>query len=198
METAVLPVGSTPEPVRARKLMPDGVLGMLLFVFTEAMLFAGFISAHTIVKSRAAGQMWPPFGQPRLPFEQTAVNTAALLASGLVLVFAHFAFRKRPRQAVIPLLISVLLGAFFVAAQGREWVALLAEGLTLTSSTYGAFFYVIVGAHALHAVGAIIAMAWAWFRLRAGRLTGSQLATVETFWYFVVLVWPVLYLKVYL
>ena len=178
--------------------MPDGVLGMLLFVFTEAMLFAGFISAHTIVKSRAAGQMWPPFGQPRLPWEQTAVNTGALLASGLVLVFAHFAFKKRPAQARIPLLVSVLLGAFFVAAQGREWVALLGEGLTLTSSTYGAFFYVIVGAHALHAVGAIIAMTWAWFRLQADRLTMSQLATVETFWYFVVLVWPVLYLKVYL
>jgi len=198
MESAVLPVGSRSEPERPGKLMPNGVMGMLLFVFTEAMLFAGFISAHAIVKSRAAGQMWPPFGQPRLPLEQTAVNTAALLASGLVLVFAHFAFRKRPRQALIPLLISVLLGAFFVAAQGREWVALLGEGLTLTSSTYGAFFYVIVGCHALHAVGAILAMAWAWFRLKAERLTASQLATVETFWYFVVLVWPVLYLKVYL
>jgi cytochrome c oxidase subunit 3 len=198
METAVLPVNARPEPRATTKLVPDGVMGMLLFVFTEAMLFAGFISAHTIVKSRAAGQMWPPFGQPRLPLEETAVNTVALLVSGLVLVFAHFAFRKRPRQALIPLLVAVLLGAFFVGAQGREWAALLGEGLTLTSSAYGAFFYVIVGAHALHAVGAIIAMAWAWFRLKAERLTAAQLATVETFWYFVVLVWPVLYLKVYL
>lgn len=171
---------------------------MLLFVFTEAMLFAGFISAHTIVKSRAAGQMWPPFGQPRLPLEETAVNTAALLASGLVLVFVHFAFKKDPRKARLPLLASLLLGAFFVVAQGREWVALLGEGLTITSSTYGAFFYVIVGAHALHAVGAIVAMGWAWFRLKANRLAASQLATIEVFWYFVVLVWPVLYLKVYL
>jgi cytochrome c oxidase subunit 3 len=179
-------------------MLPDGVMGMLLFVFTEVMLFAGFISAHTIVKSRAAGQMWPPFGQPRLPLEETAVNTAALLASGLVLVFAHFAFRKRPRQARIPLLISLMLGLFFVGAQGREWVALLGDGLTLTSSTYGAFFYVIVGCHALHAAGAIAAMTWAWFRLNAGRLTSSQFATVQVFWYFVVLVWPVLYLKVYL
>lgn len=197
-ETAALPMDARPEPRRGAKLMPDGVMGMLLFVFTEAMLFAGMVSAHTIVKSRAAGQMWPPFGQPRLPLEETAVNTAALLASGIILVFAHFAFRKDPRRALIPLGVSVLLGAFFVGFQGVEWMALLGEGLTLTSSQYGAFFYLIIGTHAAHAVAAIACLAWAWARLRRGRLTASQLGTVEVFWYFVVLVWPLLYLKVYL
>ena len=42
-------------------------VGMLVFIFTEAMFFAGLISAHTIVKSQVAGQLWPPYGQPRLP-----------------------------------------------------------------------------------------------------------------------------------
>lgn len=173
-------------------------MGMLLFVFTEVMLFSGMISAHTIVKSRSAGQMWPPFGQPRLPLEETALNTAALLASGLVLMFAHYAFRKEPRRALAPLAAAVLLGTFFVAFQGREWVALLGEGLTLTSSTYGAFFYLIVGTHGLHAVAAIAALAWAWWRLRGDRLTAAQFGAVQIFWYFVVLVWPFLYLRVYL
>ncbi|GMV06018.1 MAG: hypothetical protein AMXMBFR53_22950 [Gemmatimonadota bacterium] len=198
MNSAVLPVGSRPEPQPRRKLVSDGVLGMLLFVFTEAMVFAGLISAHTIVKSRAAGQMWPPFGQPRLPVEETAVNTAALLVSGLALVFAHFAFRRKPRRALIPMGVATLLGTFFVAFQGREWVALLREGLTLTSSTYGGFFYLIVGTHALHAVAAIACLGWAWVRLKGQRLTASQFGTVALFWYFVVLVWPVLYLRVYL
>jgi len=187
-----------PEPRRPAKLIADGVLGTLLFVFTEAMLFAGMISAHAIVKSQAAGQMWPPFGQPRLPVERTAINTAALIASGVLLVFAHFAFRRSRRQALIPLLFSVLLGTFFVVFQGVEWAALLQEGLTLRSSSYGGFFYLIVGTHALHAVAAILCLAWAWLRLRRGLLTSAQLGAVEVFWYFVVLVWPVLYLKVYL
>lgn len=198
MKSAVLPVGSRSEPQPRRKLVSDGVMGMLLFVFTEVMVFAGLISAHTIVKSRSAGQMWPPFGQPRLPVEETAVNTAALLASGLVLVFAHYAFRKGAKRALVPMGIAVMLGTLFVAFQGREWAALLAEGLTLTSSAYGGFFYLIVGSHALHAVAALGCLAWAWFRLKAGRLTESQFDTVGVFWYFVVLVWPVLYLKVYL
>ena len=197
-EAAALPMESRPEPRRGAKLLPDGVMGMLLFVFTEAMLFAGLISAHTIVKSRAAGQMWPPFGQPRLPLGETAVNTAALLISGIVLVFAHYAFRKEAGRALVPLGISVLLGAFFVVFQGVEWAALLSEGLTLTSSSYGSFFYLMIGTHAAHAIAAIACLAWAWLRLRRGRLTASQFGTVQVFWYFVVLVWPVLYLKVYL
>lgn len=187
-----------PEPVRSRPLVSSGVLGMLIFIFAEVMFFAGLISAHTIVKAQQAGGMWPPYGQPRLPVEDTAVNTAALLVSGIVLLLSWFAFRRERSSARIPFALSILLGAFFVYSQGIEWVALLGEGLTLQSSSYGGFFYLIVGAHALHAVGALAAMMWAWVRLHQERLTDTQFATVAAFWYFVVLVWPVLYIQVYL
>lgn len=187
-----------PEPVRREQLIPNGVMGMLMFIFTELMFFSGFISAHTIVRSQTAGQMWPPFGQPRLPAEETAVNTAALLASGLVLFLTWFAFKRDPQRARIPLILAIGLGAFFVLFQGAEWVALLGEGLTLTSSTYGAFFYVIVGAHGIHALCALSALVWMFTRLDKGTLTAHQLATVSAFWYFVVLLWPVLYWRVYL
>jgi heme/copper-type cytochrome/quinol oxidase subunit 3 len=171
---------------------------MLLFIFMEIMLFAGMISAHVIYLSQRVGQMWPPPGQPLLPAEQTAINTGALLASGIILFFARFGFAREPRRALVPLAMSVLLGAFFVISQGVEWVALIREGLTLTSSVYGAFFYLIVGAHALHAVAAILCLGWAWARLRKGALTAAHFDTVQLFWYFVVLVWPFLYYQVYL
>tara|TARA_B100000700_G_scaffold326063_1_gene436554 strand:+ start:6612 stop:7136 length:525 start_codon:yes stop_codon:yes gene_type:complete len=174
------------------------VLGVLIFIFTEIMFFSGLISAHTIVKSQAAGQMWPPYGQPRLPVGETALNSLALLVSGVVLVFTWFAFKRDPERARIPLLISIALGLVFVGFQGVEWVALLSEGLTMQSSAYGGFFYLIVGSHAIHAVGALIALIWAYDRSSKGRLTSTQLGTVSAFWYFVVLVWPVLYWQVYL
>jgi len=196
MTSAASPASTRPAPAPTRPLLPNGVMGMLMFVFTEAMLFAGMISAHAIVK--AGAQQWPPFDQPRLPREATLINTIALLYSGVALLIAHLVWRRRPEKARLPLLIAVLLGLYFVAAQGREWIALLAEGLTLTSSPYGSFFYLVVGTHALHAVAAILALVWAWQRLRTGRLTAGQLGTVEVFWYFVVLMWPVLYLQVYL
>ena len=196
--TYTYPVEQRPDPVRGESLIPSGVLGMLIFIFTEVMFFAGLISAHTIVRSQTVGQMWPPYGQPRLPVEQTALNSSALLLSGVFLVLAWFAYKRAAVSARVPLLISILLGIVFVVFQGAEWVALLAEGLTLQSSTYGGFFYLIVGAHGLHAVAALLGLIWSFKQLDQGILRASQLATVSAFWYFVVLVWPVLYWKVYL
>jgi heme/copper-type cytochrome/quinol oxidase subunit 3 len=82
--------------------------------------------------------------------------------------------------------------------QGVEWVALIGEGLTLTSSNLGSFFYLIVGLHGLHAVAALLLLAYTWRLLRRGWLVSSRLAAAEVFWYFVVGVWPILYLTVYL
>jgi heme/copper-type cytochrome/quinol oxidase subunit 3 len=186
----------TPLP---RKLAADSVFGMALFVFTEIMLFAGFISAFVIVKSSYVPGAWPPLGQPRLPMASTAVNTAALLLSGLVLYLAYRAFTRRgPRAAMAPMGLAIGLGAFFVVFQGLEWVALLRQGLTLTSSQLGAFFYLIVGAHALHATAAMVALVVYWLALRRGALRRSSFQAVMLFWYFVVLMWPVIYWQVYL
>jgi cytochrome c oxidase subunit 3 len=93
---------------------------------------------------------------------------------------------------------AVALAAFFVVFQGMEWLGLLRQGMTLTSSQLGSFFYVIIGAHALHAVAAIVALSISYVLLQMGRLTRTQLSAVQLFWYFVVLVWPFLYWKVYL
>jgi len=182
---------------RRRQIAPNGVIGMLIFVFAEVMFFAGLISAHTIVRSSALAG-WPPPGQPRLPFAETALNTVALLASGVVLFLAHRAFTRDIARSARLLLAAIGLGTFFVVFQGVEWVALLREGLTLTSSTHGAFFYLIVGAHALHAVAALGALGYCQARLWRRELVLTQLMAAEVFWYFVVAVWPLLYLRVYL
>ncbi len=179
------------------QILPSAVLGMLIFVMCETMLFAGLISAFTIVRTSALGA-WPPPGQPRLPLEETAINTAALLLSGVLLYLAHRAFRREPGSARRPLLISIGLGAFFVIFQGFEWAALLREGLTLTSSNHGSFFYLIVGMHALHAVAALIVLVYVWDRLRRSRPISSLFYGAQVFWYFVVGLWPILYLRVYL
>jgi heme/copper-type cytochrome/quinol oxidase subunit 3 len=183
-------------PLRRNAIGPSSVIGTLIFVVTELMLFAGFLSAFTI--TRAAYNTWPPIGQPRLPMEETLLNTAALLASGVVLFFANRAFLRDPQSAKKPMLISLALGVFFVGFQGVEWFRLLKQGLSLTSSNHGAFFYVIIGTHAAHAVAAIIALALATLSLMRGRLQHSTFLAVQVFWYFVVGVWPVLYLRVYL
>jgi cytochrome c oxidase subunit 3 len=182
-----------------RRFAHNGALGMALFVFCEVMLFSGFVSAYMVVQGSAMPGMWPPPDQPRLPIERTALNTLALLASGVLLFFGGRRFRRSgPAAAQSWMLGALVLGAAFVLFQGFEWVALLRHGMTLTSSQLGSFFYVIIGTHALHAVAAILALGWSVAAMRARRLNESTLAAVEMFWYFVVLVWPLLYWKVYL
>jgi cytochrome c oxidase subunit 3 len=195
MQENVLPFPRRVVP-RRQPLGPNAVVGMLIFVVTELMLFAGFISAFTI--TRAAYNTWPPIGQPRLPAGETLLNTAALLLSGVSLVLAHRSFDRQPQRTGRYLLGSLLLGLFFVVFQGAEWVALLRDGLTLTSSNHGAFFYLIVGTHGLHALAAILALGIVYLKFRRGSLQRTTFFAVEVFWYFVVGVWPVLYLRVYL
>jgi cytochrome c oxidase subunit 3 len=169
---------------------------MVIFVITELMFFAGFISAFTIMRGSAV--IWPPPGQPRLPVAETAFNSVLLLASGLILFAGARRFRSQPDRTRQVLLVALLFGAAFVALQGREWVQLLAQGLTIQSSALGSFFYLIVGVHALHAVVAIGVLFQLWLRMGRESVPRPTLAAAEIFWYFVVGVWPVLYWRVYL
>lgn len=199
METTgtVLHIARKLPAARRRQIAPNGVIGMLIFVVAEVMFFSGLISAHAIVKTTALNG-WPPPGQPRLPVQETLINTAALLASGVILYYAQRAYTRNVEAAKRPLLLAILLGVFFVAFQGVEWVGLLREGLTITSSTHGGFFYLIIGTHGLHAVAGVLVLLWAYFRLLRGELLGSELLTAEIFWLFVVGMWPILYWRVYL
>jgi heme/copper-type cytochrome/quinol oxidase subunit 3 len=183
-----------------RTTVSNGVLGVLVFVAAEVMLFAGFASAFLIGKASAGALAWPPLDQPRLPVAATALNTVVLVASGVVLALSQRAFRTAPagRRAHRLVTLALGLGGTFVALQGYEWLGLVRFGLTLTSSSYGSFFYLIVGAHAVHAVAAIAALAWATVRLTTRGLAAEAFATVAVFWYFVVALWPPLYGLVYL
>jgi heme/copper-type cytochrome/quinol oxidase subunit 3 len=195
-------VRSAPRPApRARqKVVPDEVLGVTILVLSELMFFAGLMSAFTI--ARAAAPEWPPPGQPRLPLEETAINTVALVISGGLAWWAGRRFhRLGPGSARWPLLAAIGLGAFFVLFQGGEWVAMLREGLTLTSSTAGSFFYLIVGVHGLHVLFGLAVLGWSFWAVARGAVDAAKTAdrfwAARVFWYFVVGLWPFLYWRVY-
>jgi cytochrome c oxidase subunit III len=182
---------------RTKHAVPTGVLGMIIFIGTEVMFFTGLISAHVIMKAHASAG-WPPPNQPRLPVEATAIMTALLILSGILMIPAARCLAvKKLRASAVCLWLGIGLGTAFVVGQGIEWARLLHFGLTMTSSSYGACFYLLIGAHAIHAIAALAGLFYVANRLRRGTLTGSALWTAQAFWYFVVLVWPVLYYMVY-
>jgi cytochrome c oxidase subunit 3 len=183
--------------VNRREVVPSSVLGMLLLAASELMFFAGLFSAYTISRAGSTPGLWTLPDAPRLPAASTAVNTAALLASGILVFVAQRQHRARAGSASRTLFAAWALGAMFVVLQGREWVALLSQGLTMFSGGLGAFFYLIVGTHALHAVAALIGLGVAWWRMTRGTLTPGFFLGAQTFWYFVVGIWPIIYARVY-
>jgi heme/copper-type cytochrome/quinol oxidase subunit 3 len=183
--------------LRREPVIDSAVLATLIFIVTEVMLFAGLISGLEIVRANHVGP-WPPPDQARLPIEAIAFNTLVLLASGVFLYLAGRAYKRQPITAKTPFAIAIGLGAFFVVFQGVEWVRLIGEGLTMTSSTLGAFFYLIVGMHALHASATIVILCRLWLRLSRLKLQPGAFKAAQAFWFFVVGLWPILYLRVYL
>ena len=188
--------GSSGQPDGSAPRLPNRVIAVTLVVITETMLFAGLISAHIRFVSDQVGAFWPPLDQPPLPVAETAVGSMALLLSGCALLWARLSYRAASRRAPSFLLAAFVLGAGFLGFQGIQWVGLIREGLDL-SSAYGAFFYLIVGLHSLHTAGTLVWLAEAWTRLRRGVLTPGHFAAVQVFWYFAVLIWPVIYFQVY-
>ena len=183
---------------RRTPLVPSAVFGTLVFVGTELMFFMGLISAYMVIKAGAGN--WVPPESVRLPVAATAFNTAMLLLSGVSLFVAGRQAKKEGMSSpkvMRSYLIALLLGGFFVAYQGYEWVQLVRFGMTMTSGIFGACFFLLIGAHGIHALGALIAMAWFFGKMKQGTLSIETLMGMQVFWFFVVGIWPILYGLVY-
>ncbi|MFI5396141.1 MAG: heme-copper oxidase subunit III [Candidatus Binatia bacterium] len=180
--------------------VPNAIIGILVFLAAEAMLFAGLISAFLVLRANSAG--WPPPDQPRLPVEVTAVNTLILLLSAYTMHRAVQAIRTdRIRQLIWWLLRTGLLGMLFLTVQGAEWIRLVGYGLRINSSAYGATFYTVIGCHGLHAFGGLVVLLAVLWKALHGRYSARDHVAVEVcrlYWSFVVGIWPVLYVLVYL
>lgn len=180
----------------------NAYVGMLLFIGADVMFFAGLIGAFIVFRFGALE--WPSPEQPRLPIGVTGVNTAILLLSGYTMLRTWRILQNWNRLKVTKgLTFTAVLGLIFLIVQGFEWGRLLQFGLTLSSSIYGATFYVIIGCHALHVLGAIVWLMVVLFKLKyyplaytAEQHVGIKLAGM--YWFLVVALWPILYMLVYL
>lgn len=184
----------------SRPTAPVPIVATMVLIAGDLMLFAGLIFAFWVL--RLAAPVWPPPLQPRLPLFVTTVNTVVLLASGVTMFAALRALAGGRRRAVANRLgLSALLGGCFVMLQGYEWVRLVAFGLTVSSGIYGSLFYILVGVHGLHVLAALVWLTVTAIGAHRGTLASGRLAHVRAcslYWYFVVAVWPLIYVSVYL
>src|SRR6188472_2035444 len=128
------------------------VLGMLLFITSEVMFFAGLFAAY--FNLRANISPWPPVEfakilQPigihnGIPFttENGDLNlilpaTLILIASSFTCQFGVWGIRQNDRKALVRNIgVTMVLGITFLLMQVYDYSVLLSEGLTLASGPF--------------------------------------------------------------
>jgi heme/copper-type cytochrome/quinol oxidase subunit 3 len=186
--------------VRTEPFISSGKIAILMLIASEAMLFSGLIGPFLVYRGEAA--FWPPPALPRLPIFVTWINTFVLLSSAVTMYLGVRAVHQnRQRMLRRWLAVTLILGSTFLAIQGSEWVRLIAHGLKLSSGTYGATFYTLIGLHGAHVTAAVVWLACIVIFAMRGRYNAKNAGAVEIcaiYWYFVCAIWPVLFVLVYL
>jgi cytochrome c oxidase subunit 3 len=157
------------------------------------MMFAGLTSAYIVKRNQAN---WVTFELPVAFWYSTGV----IIASSLAMVGALRAFRERMMSRYRMLItVTTVLGALFIALQYLGFSQLWAKGITLQANVAYSFLYVIVGLHALHVAGGVIALIVMSLKAFGSKVKNYSVVPVEvmsTYWHFVDVLW--LYLLVFL
>jgi heme/copper-type cytochrome/quinol oxidase subunit 3 len=174
--------------------------GMILFIASEALIFANFIAAFLYLEIRN----WDVLAF-KLPSDITypIINTIILICSSFPVHLAGRGIAKgNQRQLKIGLALTILMGAVFLGGQVFEYSGLFGQfGFTPSSSVFGSAFYTLTGFHGLHVTVGVIFLLICLIRSQRGDFTAKKhfaVQAAEMYWHFVDIVWIVVFSMIYL
>lgn len=166
--------------------MPPVVLGVVLFVGSEAVFFSVLFGAWFTARSRATA--WPPAGIPAIDPTLGAIATALLILSSVAVVLSRWAIRTDvPNGMVRFLWFALALGAVALGLQGWD---LSHVGFTVHDGGFGTVFWTASVVDSAHVLGALIFGLLVLGRAYARELTRTNDALLQgcaIFWHFVVI-----------
>jgi cytochrome c oxidase subunit 3 len=150
------------------------LLGVLLFIISEAMLFGSFFTAYFFVRV-VQNEPWPP--DPfEFPVLVASMNTAILVSSSFTVHYALHSIKKGNR-----------LG--------------LQAGFAISDGAFASVFYGLTGLHGAHVFVGLTLLAIMNVRAARGHFTPDKHMGVETagiYWHFVDVMWIIVWSTVYL
>jgi cytochrome c oxidase subunit 3 len=183
---------------RSSRLEPP-VLGMFLFIASEAMLFGAFFTAYffiRVVNPDADPWPLPPFHLPKLV---AGVNTAILLTSSFTMHWALQSIKRGDRSGLkAGLVLTFFMGLSFLITQMIEYAHV---GFTPADGAFGTIFFGLTGLHGAHVFVGLSLLLVATIRAFRGHYTPEHHHGVEIpgiYWHFVDVMWIVVYSTVYL
>ena len=185
-----------PEANRSSRVEPQ-LLGMLLFIISEVMVFGAVFTAYFFIRI-VQGDQWPAEGT-ELPKYIAGVNTAILLSSSLTLHWAQTSVKNGNRFGLqAGILTTFLLGATFLFIQINEYVHV---GFAPSDSAQASVFYGLTGLHGAHVFIGLTLLAMVTVRAFRGHFSPHEHRGVEVpgiYWHFVDVMWIIVYTSVYI
>jgi cytochrome c oxidase subunit 3 len=175
-----------PPPANRSSRVEPQLLGMLLFIISEIMVFGAFFTAYFFIRV-VAGDQWFPVRGHDLPKLVAGVNTAILLSSSITLHWAQTSAKAGNRAGLrAGILATFLLGLTFLFVQVNEYVHI---GFAPHDFAQASVF---IGLTLLAMVNV---------RAFRGHFSPEEHRGVEVpgiYWHFVDVMWIVVYFTVYI
>jgi cytochrome c oxidase subunit III len=173
------------------------LLGVLLFIISEAMLFGSFFTAYFFIRV-VQDTAWPP--DPfTFPVAVAGMNTVILLTSSATMHYALHSIKRGNRTGLqIGLAVTFFMGLVFLGTQINEYFK---AGFAISDGAFASVFYGLTGLHGAHVFIGLTLLAIMNVRTMRGHFTPEKHMGVETagiYWHFVDVMWIIVYSTVYL
>ena len=185
-----------PAANRSSRVEPP-LLGMLLFIISEIMVFGAFFTAYFFIRI-AEGNPWPAHGTT-LPVGVAGMNTAILISSSFTIHWAEQSIKRGNRFGLkAGMLTTFLLGCSFLFIQINEYANI---GFAPQDAAQQTIFYSLTGLHGAHVFIGLLLLLFVTIRAFRGHYSPEEHRGVEVpgiYWHFVDIMWIVVYTTVYL
>ena len=161
--------GEHPPAAHVSSRVDSRVLGMLLFIGSEIMLFGSFFTAYFFVRV-VNGYPWPPEGD-HLPVFIAGVNTVILVTSSFTMHWALQSIKRGHRAGLqAGLVLTFLMGLTFLLTQIAEYARV---GFAPSDNAFGTIFYCLTGLHGAHVFVGLSLLMFATIRAFRGHYSPS-------------------------
>ena len=185
-----------PAANRSSRAEPQ-LLGMLLFIISEIMVFGAFFTAYFFIRV-AQGDPWPATGTS-LPVGVAGFNTAILVSSSFTIHWAEQSIKRGNHFGLkAGMLLTFLLGCSFLFIQINEYANI---GFAPQDSAQQTIFYSLTGLHGAHVFIGLLLLLFVTIRAFRGHYSPEEHRGVEVpgiYWHFVDVMWLVVYFTVYI
>jgi cytochrome c oxidase subunit 3 len=173
------------------------VLGILLFIGSEIMLFGSFFAAYFFIRV-VNGYPWPPEGD-HIPVFVAGVNTIILVTSSFTMHWALQSIKHGNRSGLkAGLVLTFLMGLTFLLTQIAEYARV---GFAPGDNAFATVFYCLTGLHGAHVWVGLTLLGFTAIRAFRGHYSPEHHLGVELagiYWHFVDVMWIIVYTTVYL